>query len=137
MGFAAFHVWQDSFTEQGDHGLEWQINSASESYFALLPSVTVWRSLTINANPATVHARIGLTAFLNNPDVALSGEFAGFNGLMPTHDLKLESDRHFGELEVGVEARLDRATTLSITAQGALSNHNWAAGGGLNLRRRL
>ena len=137
MGLAAFHVWQDSFVEQGKGGLEWVINSASESYFALRPSVEVGRSVTINDNPATIYARLGLTTFLNNPGVALNGELAGFNGLTPSYDLELESDRYFGELEVGMDARLDAATTPSITAQGAVSKSSWAAGGGLNLRRRF
>ena len=83
MGLAAFHVWQGSFTEQGEGGLEWQINSASETYFALRPSVEVGRSVTINEKPATVYARVGMTAFLNDPDVDLSGELAGFDGLLP------------------------------------------------------
>ncbi len=137
IGLAVFNVWQDSFIEQGDGGLEWQINSTSESYFALRPSVEVGRSLTINENPATLYARVGLTAFLNNPDVALSGELAGFNGLLPAHDVTLESDRYFGELEIGMDARLDEAMKLSITAQGSVSKNSWAAGGGLNLSRRF
>ena len=51
--------------------------------------------------------------------------------------MQLGSDRYFGELELGMDAQLGDTTTLSVSIQGALSENSWAAGGGLDLRRKF
>ena len=46
LALTAVQIWQQSFSERGSGGLEWDIDGVSESYFAIRPAIEFGRSFT-------------------------------------------------------------------------------------------
>ncbi|WP_163026004.1 autotransporter outer membrane beta-barrel domain-containing protein [Chachezhania antarctica] len=129
-------VWQDGFTESGDGGLNWNVNSVSEDWLAFTPAVEVGRAFQASNRSALAFFRAGVTVALTDPTLTMSSTLVGadapgaFNGA-------LTSDRYQGDFAAGIEVELRDNLSISLLGQAALSENSYDYGGSARIEFRF
>lgn len=126
---AATHTWQNSFQENGNGDLNWQVNSMEHTSVAVRPVVEIGKEFSTNGHTSTAFIRAGLTAFLTNPEYDVIARFADPAFQFPEMTATFSDDRIVGDLAAGFHIGLSEKLNLSGFALGSLSENAYAAGG--------
>ena len=134
VALGVLQTWQNGFTETGNGSFNHAVDGISQTSVVLRPSLELGQALQLYGRPATLFVRGGLTAFLTDPDIAITSQFSDFGGMLPVMATELSQDRYFAELQAGVEMDLDDRFSLTAKFQSAFSGNSQLLGGFARLR---
>jgi hypothetical protein len=116
-------LWQDQFKESGSGALHWDVDSVQRTSVTLRPSLEIGAALDLFGQPAVAYVRGGATAYLNDPDYAVTSRLSGLDSTFPDLTSGYSDDRFAGHLAVGLHVDLGDSLMLSTMAEASLSEN--------------
>lgn len=122
IDFNVTYLNRDGFTESGGGAANLSVDSSSETYLSISPSVEIAGDYSTKGGyQLQPYLKAGVTIYQDS-DHSLSASFANSPSGVGDFDITTEFAQIFGDLSVGVITNLPNGTTLNIGYEGSLSS---------------